>query len=102
MANETDTMHVVVTRGTGTVDVLTTERRQIPVPRDHELLIEVAAAGVNRPDIMQRMGAYPPPAGAGDVLGLEIAGEVIATGANVSRYHVGEKIMGLVPGGGYA
>lgn len=102
MTNETDTMRVVVARGNGAADVLAIEQRQIPVPQAHELLIKIAAAGVNRPDVMQRMGAYPPPAGAGDVLGLEIAGEVVATGDAVSRYPIGAQVMGLVPGGGYA
>lgn len=102
MPNAPDIMRVVTAHDTGAPDVLAIEPRQIPAPGAHELLIKVAAAGVNRPDVMQRMGVYPPPPGAGDVLGLEIAGEVVAVGAAVARYQVGAKVMGLVPGGGYA
>jgi NADPH2:quinone reductase len=65
-------------------------------------LIRVAAAGVNRPDVMQRMGLYPPPPGATDIPGLEIAGEVVALGEGVTRWKVGDKVMALVVGGGYA
>jgi NADPH:quinone reductase len=67
-----------------------------------QILIKVAAAGVNRPDILQRMGGYPPPAGAPLTPGLEIAGEVVALGTGVKRYRLGDKICALVPGGGYA
>jgi NADPH:quinone reductase len=67
-----------------------------------QILIKVAAAGVNRPDILQRMGGYPPPAGAPLTPGLEIAGEVVALGAGVSRYRIGDLVCALVPGGGYA
>jgi NADPH:quinone reductase len=67
-----------------------------------QVLIKVAAAGVNRPDILQRMGGYPPPAGAPLTPGLEIAGEVVALGAGVSRYRIGDLVCALVPGGGYA
>jgi NADPH:quinone reductase len=67
-----------------------------------QVLIKVAAAGVNRPDILQRMGGYPPPPGAPLTPGLEIAGEVVALGAGVSRYRIGDLVCALVPGGGYA
>jgi NADPH:quinone reductase len=67
-----------------------------------QILIKVAAAGVNRPDILQRMGGYPPPAGAPLTPGLEVAGEVVALGAGVSRYRLGDQVCALVPGGGYA
>ena len=67
-----------------------------------QILIKVAAAGVNRPDILQRMGGYPPPAGAPLTPGLEVAGEVVALGAGVQRYRVGDQVCALVPGGGYA
>jgi NADPH:quinone reductase len=73
-----------------------------PVPARGQVLVKVAAAGVNRPDILQRQGAYPPPPGAPLTPGLEIAGEVAGLGAGVSRYKLGEKVCGLVQGGGYA
>ena len=66
------------------------------------MLVKVAAAGINRPDILQRQGLYPPPKGAPDIPGLEIAGEIAAVGRNVTRWQVGDKITALVPGGGYA
>jgi NADPH2:quinone reductase len=66
------------------------------------VLVKVAAAGVNRPDVMQRLGLYPPPAGATDIPGLEIAGEVVAIGAAVRRWKTGDRVMALVVGGGYA
>lgn len=77
-------------------------RRPLPVPREGEVLIKVAAAGVNRPDVMQRQGKYPPPPGAPDLPGLEISGEVVALGPGVSRPAVGERVTALVAGGGYA
>jgi len=78
------------------------EKRPVPAPGDGEILVKVAAAGVNRPDVMQRMGLYPPPPGAPDIPGLEIAGEVVALGANVKRWKLGDRVMALVVGGGYA
>ncbi len=76
--------------------------RPIPTPADHQVLIKTAAAGVNRPDIMQRKGLYPAPLGASDILGLEIAGTVMATGASVSHLKPGDTVCALVTGGGYA
>ena len=78
--------------------------RQLPVPdiKGDELLIKVAAAGVNRPDIMQRTGMYPAPKGASEIPGLEISGEIASMGANVSGWSIGDRICGLVAGGGYA
>jgi NADPH:quinone reductase-like Zn-dependent oxidoreductase len=73
-----------------------------PVPAPNELLVRVAYTALNRADIVQREGHYPPPPGASDILGLEIAGEVIATGKDVSHHKVGDKVFGLVPGGAYA
>ncbi|MBY0563673.1 MAG: NAD(P)H-quinone oxidoreductase [Hyphomonadaceae bacterium] len=73
-----------------------------PTPGPQELLIRVAAAGINRPDVMQRSGLYPPPPGAPTTLGLEVAGEVVETGAGVTRWHVGDKVTALLAGGGYA
>jgi len=74
----------------------------VPQPGPGELLIEVAAAGVNRPDIFQRKGLYPPPPGASPILGLEVAGRVAAFGADVSGWQVGDPVCALTPGGGYA
>ena len=76
--------------------------RPVPAPGDGEVLVQVAAAGVNRPDVLQRRGSYPPPPGASDVLGLEIAGEIVAIGPGVTGLTVGERVTALVPGGGYA
>ena len=86
----------------GGPEVLLPETRAVPVPGPNEILIKVAAAGVNRPDVAQRSGAYPPPPGASDLPGLEIAGEVVALGAGSSKHKIGDKVMSLVAGGGYA
>jgi putative PIG3 family NAD(P)H quinone oxidoreductase len=75
---------------------------EIPAPRQGEILIRVRAAGVNRPDLMQRAGLYPPPPGAPATLGLEAAGEVAALGEGVSGWRVGDQVTALLPGGGYA
>ncbi len=74
----------------------------VPKPADHEILIRVEAAGVNRPDLTQRAGAYPPPPGASLTLGLEVAGEIVEVGHGVTRWHVGDKVAALLAGGGYA
>lgn len=74
----------------------------VPRPGPHEILIRVEAAGVNRPDLMQRAGLYPPPPGAPPTLGLEAAGEIVELGHGVSRWHVGDKVTALLAGGGYA
>jgi len=95
-------MTAIAIRSPGGPEVLTAEPRPVPEPGDREILIEVAAAGVNRPDVMQRMGLYPPPPGAPDIPGLEIAGEVVACGTGVTRWKKGDKVMALVVGGGYA
>lgn len=76
--------------------------RPVPEHGHDEVLIKVAAAGVNRPDVLQRMGGYSPPPGASDIPGLEIAGTVVAAGAGVTRYSVGDQVCALVAGGGYA
>src|SRR5216684_5693016 len=86
----------------GGPEVLLPETRAVPAPGPGEILIKVAAAGVNRPDVAQRSGAYPPPPGASDLPGLEIAGEVVAIGTGSSRHKLGDKVMSLVAGGGYA
>jgi NADPH2:quinone reductase len=95
-------MTAIAIRAPGGPEVLTPEPRPVPTPGAGEILVKVAAAGVNRPDVMQRMGQYPPPPGAPDIPGLEIAGEVVACGAGVTRWKQGDKVMALVVGGGYA
>ena len=77
-------------------------KRDTPQIKKNELLIKVGAAGVNRPDIMQRQGLYPPPPGASDIPGLEVAGEVVAINTNKSRFKIGDKVCALVSGGGYS
>jgi NADPH2:quinone reductase len=86
----------------GGPEVLVPEERPVPQPGPGEILVKTAAAGVNRPDVMQRKGLYPPPKGAPDIPGLEIAGEIVALGDNVTRWKQGDKVMALVVGGGYA
>ena len=86
----------------GGPEALVPEQRPVPAPGPNEMLVKVAAAGVNRPDVAQRTGNYPPPPGASDIPGLEIAGEVVGLGAGASRFKIGDKVMALVPGGGYA
>src|SRR4030081_2516511 len=83
-------------------EVVLPETRAVPAPGPGEILIKVAAAGVNRPDVAQRSGSYPPPPGASDLPGLEVAGEVVAVGPGTTRHKVGDKVMSLVAGGGYA
>src|SRR5262245_26687894 len=95
-------MTAIAIRAPGGPEMLVPARRPLPRPGDGEVLIKVAAAGVNRPDVMQRQGHYPPPEGATDIPGLEIAGEVAALGAGVKRWKLGDKVMALVVGGGYA
>jgi NADPH2:quinone reductase len=95
-------MTAIAIRAPGGPDVLVPERRPLPRPADREVLVKIAAAGVNRPDVMQRQGLYPPPKGATDIPGLEIAGEVVALGAGVERWKLGDQVMALVVGGGYA
>jgi putative PIG3 family NAD(P)H quinone oxidoreductase len=86
----------------GGPEALVPETRPVPVPRKGEILVRVAAAGVNRPDVMQRKGYYPPPPGAPDIPGLEISGEVVALGEGVTHWALGDKLCALVSGGGYA
>ena len=95
-------MTVVEIAAPGGPEQLKTAVRPIPQPGEGEVLVRVEAAGVNRPDVMQRQGRYPPPPGASDLPGMEIAGEVVALGAKVSGLSVGDKITSLLPGGGYA
>ncbi len=86
----------------GGPEVLRPASRPMPLPGAGEVLIEVAAAGVNRPDVMQRQGGYPPPPGASDIPGLEIAGKVVAVGLGVHHTKLGDAVCALVTGGGYA
>ncbi|MDP1536795.1 MAG: NAD(P)H-quinone oxidoreductase [Burkholderiales bacterium] len=86
----------------GGPEVLQPVERPLPVPKAHEVLIRVVAAGVNGPDIMQRKGLYPAPAGASDLPGLEVSGEIVLKGANVQRWTVGDQVIALTNGGGYA
>jgi NADPH:quinone reductase len=86
----------------GGPEVLQPAARPVPQPGPEDILVRVHAAGVNRPDAMQRTGNYPPPPGASDIPGLEIAGEVVARGASATRFAIGDKVTALVPGGGYA
>jgi NADPH2:quinone reductase len=95
-------MTVVEIAAPGGPEQLKTAIRPIPEPGDHEVLVRVEAAGVNRPDVMQRQGRYPPPPGASDLPGMEIAGEVVALGPNVVGVSLGDKVTSLLPGGGYA
>ena len=95
-------MTVVAISQPGGPEVLIPETRAVPQPGPEEILIKVQAAGVNRPDVSQRSGSYPPPPGASDLPGLEVAGEVVAVGSNARRHKIGDKVMSLVAGGGYA
>jgi NADPH2:quinone reductase len=95
-------MTVIAIRAPGGPEVLVPQERDVPKPGQGEILIKVSAAGVNRPDVRQREGNYPPPKGATDIPGLEIAGEVVALGAGVQRWKLGDKVCALVVGGGYA
>jgi NADPH2:quinone reductase len=97
-----DQMTAVAISKPGGPEVLVPEQRPVPQPGPHDILIKVVAAGVNRPDVAQRSGAYPPPPGASDLPGLEVAGEVVAVGDAVTRRKIGDKVMSLVAGGGYA
>ena len=95
-------MSVIGISRPGGPEVLQPETRPVPQPGPGEILVKVVAAGVNRPDVAQRSGHYPPPPGASDLPGLEIAGEVVAVGEGVTRHAVGAQVMSLVAGGGYA
>ena len=96
------TMTAIAISRPGGPDVLVAEQRPLPQPGPGEILVKVAAAGVNRPDISQREGRYPPPPGASDLPGLEIAGEVVALGEGVTAWKLGDQVCALAHGGGYA
>jgi len=95
-------MTAIAIKTPGGPEALVPEERLVPAPGPSEILVRVRAAGVNRPDVMQRQGKYPPPSGAPDIPGLEIAGEVAAAGAKVKRWKIGDAVTALVVGGGYA
>lgn len=96
------TMTAIGFEAPGGPDVLKPQQRPVPQPGPGQLLVHVAVAGVNRPDVLQRMGGYAPPPGASDIPGLEFAGRIVALGEGVSRYEVGDQVCALVAGGGYA
>ena len=97
-----NTMLVMAHGAGGPPDVLHESHVVIPKPGFNQVLIRVHAAGVNRPDVLQRMGIYPPPANASPYLGLEVAGEIVAVGESVTSWRVGDRVCALTPGGGYA
>src|SRR5690349_12864951 len=91
-------MTAIGIRTPGGPEVLVPEERPVPHPGGGEVLVKVTSAGVNRPDVMQRQGLYPPPAGASDIPGLEIAGEVVALGSGATRFKLADKVAALVAG----
>jgi NADPH2:quinone reductase len=95
-------MTYIAAAGAGGPEVLQPATGPVPMPKADELLIRVLAAGVNRPDVAQRQGSYPPPPGASPIIGLEVAGIVAAVGAEVRHYRVGDRVCALTNGGGYA
>ena len=96
-------MTAIVIKAPGGPEVLVAAERPVPVPGAGEILVKVGAAGVNRPDIMQRRGQYPPPPGAPvEIPGLEVAGEVVALGDGAARFQQGDKVCAILPGAGYA
>ena len=97
-----ETMTAIEIAEFGPPEGLRPAKRTTPVAQHGEVLIKVAAAGVNRPDVMQRMGNYPPPPGASDIPGLEVSGEVVQVGHGVNSISLGDKVCALVAGGGYA
>ncbi|MEM8574715.1 MAG: NAD(P)H-quinone oxidoreductase [Pseudomonadota bacterium] len=97
-----ETMTVIEVREAGGPEELIPGTRPVPTPAPDEVLIAVTAAGINRPDVLQRQGLYPPPKGASDLLGLEVAGPVVAVGENVTRFKPDDFVCALVNGGGYA
>ncbi|HJV44089.1 MAG TPA: NAD(P)H-quinone oxidoreductase [Bacillota bacterium] len=95
-------MRAVLLNGFGNVDVLSIGECQSPVMGEGDLLVRVKATALNRADLLQRRGLYPPPKGESEILGLEMAGEVVGVGANVTGWKVGDRVCSLLPGGGYA
>lgn len=102
MTNLPSEMDLIHADGAGGPEVLKLGRGPVPQPGEGEVLIRVQAAGVNRPDVMQRQGMYPPPPGAPETLGLEVAGTIVGLGGGVSSFAVGDEVCALLTGGGYA
>ena len=102
MSRVPETMTYIAHGEGGGPEVLVPATGPVPAPAADEVLIRVMAAGVNRPDVAQRMGHYPPPKGASPIIGLEVAGEVVAMGSAVTRYRAGDRVCALTNGGGYA
>jgi NADPH:quinone reductase len=102
MSDLPEMMNAVVAIHAGGPEVLQVGSAPRPSPREGEILIAVEAAGVNRPDTLQRQGLYPPPPGAPEILGLEVSGKVVALGAKATRFSLGDLVVALLPGGGYA
>lgn len=100
--NKPETMLAIEISSPGGPDALHPVSRPMPVPQKGEVLIRVHAAGVNRPDVMQRRGLYPAPQGASDLPGLEVSGEIAALGEGAERWSIGDQVVALTPGGGYA
>lgn len=95
-------MKYITAKASGTPDVMHVTTGSLPIIGAHDVLIRVAYAGVNRPDILQRQGSYAPPPGASPIMGLEVSGEVVTVGASVANVRVGDQVCALTPGGGYA
>jgi NADPH:quinone reductase len=95
-------MRHVATREAGAADVMYITRGTVPAPGANDVIIRVAYAGVNRPDVLQRTGSYAPPPGASPIMGLEVSGHIVAVGANVTAWKIGDVVCALTPGGGYA
>ena len=102
MTSVPESMTAIAISAPGGPEVLVPETRPVPRPGPGEVLIRVAAAGVNRPDVLQRMGFYPPPPGASDLPGLEVAGTIVAVGPGGDPEHLGQAVCALIAGGGYA
>lgn len=95
-------MHAIICPEFGPPDVLRWEKADTPQPKVGEILIKISYAGLNRADLMQRQGKYPPPEGASSIMGMEVSGEVAAVGTGVQRWKIGDKVCALLSGGGYA